>query len=178
HILLGSTELSSGEQAASCALLNYILDTQLGLLPPLQPPKRYLVEGHMRMSAATIQALELLQPSSGGERGSTAHTLLGEIDRTKTSAGGRLLAKRLTAPSTEIGIIEQRLDLVEFFNFSTRIRDQIYERLDNIGDAERAVNKLSLNCGGPHDLLDIARTLDEVSKIKAILKAHLDVSKD
>ncbi|KAJ2791740.1 MutS protein 1 [Coemansia linderi] len=178
HILLGSTELSSGEQAASCALLNYILDTQLGLLPPLQPPKRYLVEGHMRMSAATIQALELLQPSSGGERSSTAHTLLGEIDRTKTSAGGRLLAKRLTAPSTEIGIIEQRLDLVEFFNFSTRIRDQIYERLDNIGDAERAVNKLSLNCGGPHDLLDIARTLDEVSKIKAILKAHLDVSKD
>ncbi|KAJ2729504.1 MutS protein 1 [Coemansia sp. BCRC 34962] len=178
HILLGSTELSSGEQAASCALLNYILDTQLGLLPPLQPPKRYHVEGHMRMSAATIQALELLQPSSGGERDSTAHTLLGEIDRTKTSAGGRLLAKRLTAPSTEIGIIEQRLDLVEFFNFSTRIRDQIYGCLDNIGDVERAVNKLSLNCGGPHDLLDIARTLGEVSKIKAILKAHLDTGKD
>ncbi|KAJ2056547.1 MutS protein 1 [Coemansia sp. S155-1] len=178
HILLESTELSSGEQAASCALLNYILDTQLGLLPPLQPPKRYRVEGHMRMSAATIQALELLQPSNGGERGNSEHTLLGEIDRTKTSAGGRLLAKRLTAPSTEIGIIEQRLDLVEFFNFSTRVRDQIYERLDNIGDVERAVNKLSLNCGGPHDLLDIARTLGEVSKIKAILRAHLDTSKD
>ncbi|KAJ1650335.1 hypothetical protein GGF38_005856, partial [Coemansia sp. RSA 25] len=139
--------------------------TQLGLLPPLQPPKRYRVEGHMRMNAATIQALELLQPSGGGERGDTAHTLLSEIDRTKTSAGGRLLAKRLTAPSTELGIIEQRLDLVEFFNFSTRIRDRIYESLDNIGDVERAVNKLSLNCGGPHDLLDIARTLGEVSKI-------------
>ncbi|KAJ2860476.1 MutS protein 1 [Coemansia aciculifera] len=178
HILLESTELSSGEQAASCALLNYILDTQLGLLPPLQPPKRYRVEGHMRMSAATIQALELLQPSNGGERGNSAHTLLGEIDHTKTSAGGRLLAKRLTAPSTEIGIIEQRLDLVEFFNFNSRVRDQIYERLDNIGDVERAVNKLSLNCGGPHDLLDIARTLGEVSKIKSILKAHLDASKD
>ncbi|KAJ2445984.1 MutS protein 1, partial [Coemansia sp. RSA 2424] len=177
HILLESAELSSTEKAASCALLNYILDTQLGLLPPLQPPKRYRVEGHMRMNAATIQALELLQPSGGGERGDTAHTLLGEIDRTKTNAGGRLLAKRLTAPSTELGIIEQRLDLVEFFNFSTRIRDRIYESLDNIGDVERAVNKLSLNCGGPHDLLDIARTLGEVSKIKSILRAHLDATK-
>ncbi|KAJ2741518.1 MutS protein 1 [Coemansia sp. BCRC 34301] len=177
HILLESTELSSGEKAASCALLNYILDTQLGLLPPLQPPKRYRVEGHMRMNAATIQALELLQPSSGSERGDAAHTLLSEIDRTKTSAGGRLLAKRLTAPSTEVGIIEQRLDLVEFFNFSTRIRDQIYERLDNIGDVERAVNKLSLNCGGPHDLLDIARTLGEVSKVKSMLRTHLDAIK-
>ncbi|KAJ2818385.1 MutS protein 1, partial [Coemansia sp. 'formosensis'] len=72
----------------------------------------------------------------------------------------------------------QRLDLVEFFNYNTRVRDQIYERLDNIGDVERAVNKLSLNCGGPHDLLDIARTLGEVSKIKSILRAHLDSGKD
>ncbi|KAJ1953793.1 MutS protein 1, partial [Dipsacomyces acuminosporus] len=53
-------------------------------------------------------------------------------------------------------------------------RELIRERLDGIGDVERAVNKLSLNCGGPHDLLDIAHTLREVTKIKNILSSFLD----
>ncbi|KAI8319353.1 hypothetical protein GQ54DRAFT_299387 [Martensiomyces pterosporus] len=173
HLVLEAAELSNSEQAASRALLNYILDTQLGLLPPLQPPKRYKVEGHMRMSAATIQALELLRPLNDDQMGSSP-TLLSEIDYTRTSAGGRLLAKRLTAPSTSVDIIEQRLDLVEFFTTHKRARELIRERLDGIGDVERAVNKLSLNCGGPHDLLDISRTLREVTKIKAILASVLN----
>ncbi|KAJ1647027.1 MutS protein 1 [Coemansia asiatica] len=172
-LLLEASELSSSEQAAACALLNYILETQLGLLPPLQPPKRYKIEGHVRMSAATIQALELLRPMHA-DRSDAGLSLLSEIDLTKTSAGGRLLAKRLAAPSTDIDIVEQRLDLVEFFTLSSRVRDQIYEHMDNIGDIERAVNKLSLNCGGPHDLLDIARTLRQVGLIKTILREYLD----
>ncbi|KAJ2159080.1 MutS protein 1 [Coemansia sp. RSA 552] len=179
ELLLEASELSRGEQAACCGLLNYILDTQLGLLPPLQPPRRYEVEGHMRMSAATIQAFELLRPLSGDQRhrqgaaDSPGLTLIGEIDHTRTSAGGRLLARRLTAPSTSVDIIEQRLDLVEFFTGASRVRDLILDRLGSVGDVERAVNKLSLNCGGPHDLLEIARTLNEVSKIKRALQAHL-----
>ncbi|KAJ2634194.1 MutS protein 1 [Coemansia sp. RSA 1286] len=173
-LLLEATELSSNEQAAACALLNYILETQLGLLPPLQPPKRYKTEGHVRMSAATIQALELLRPLHA-DRSDAGLSLLGEIDMTKTSAGGRLLAKRLAAPSTDIDIIEQRLDLVEFFTLTSRVRDRIYEHMDNIGDIERAVNKLSLNCGGPHDLLDIARTLRQVGYIKDVLQEYLSM---
>ncbi|KAJ1948159.1 MutS protein 1, partial [Linderina macrospora] len=172
-LLLEAAELSSSEQTAARALLNYVLDTQLGLLPPLQPPKRYQVEGHMKMSAATIQALELIRPQLSSDRGSTEHTLLSEIDYTKTSSGARLLAKRLTAPSTSIDIIEQRMDLLEFFGMNSRARELVRERLEGISDIERAVNKLSLNCGGPHDLLDIARTLREVAKIKQILEDAL-----
>ncbi|KAJ1952837.1 MutS protein 1, partial [Linderina pennispora] len=172
-LLLEATELSSCEQTAARALLNYVLDTQLGLLPPLQPPKRYQVEGHMKMSAATIQALELIRPQLSGDRGSSEHTLLAEIDYTKTSSGARLLAKRLTAPSTSIDIIEQRMDLLEFFRVNSRARELVREHLEGISDIERAVNKLSLNCGGPHDLLDIARTLQEVTKIKQVLEAAL-----
>ncbi|KAI9500573.1 muts domain V-domain-containing protein, partial [Coemansia spiralis] len=174
RLLLEATELSDSEQAAAYALLNYILDTQFGLLPPLHPPKRYRVDGHTRMSAPTIQALELLKPLAG-DHAEAGRSLLSEIDHTRTSAGGRLLAKRLVAPSTDLDIIERRLDLVEFFGANPRTRDRIYEHLNSIGDVERAVNKLSLNCGGPHDLLDIARTLKEIAKIKALLKAHLVV---
>ncbi|KAJ1946964.1 MutS protein 1 [Kickxella alabastrina] len=175
--LLAAAELATGELAAARALLNYVQATQLGLLPPLQPPRQYRPEGHVRMSAATIQALELLRPlHAGSAPGSSpaAASLLGELDSTRTSAGGRLLAKRLAAPSTDAAIVEARLDLVELFAVSQRIRARVAAHLDGIGDIERAVNKLSLNCGGPHDLLEIARTLREVARIKALLRAHLD----
>ncbi|KAJ1892911.1 MutS protein 1, partial [Coemansia sp. IMI 209127] len=175
RLLFEATELSRGEHAAASALLNYILDTQLGLLPPLQPPKRYSVASHVRMSAPTIQALELLRPLMG-DNADAGRSLRSEIDHTRTSAGGRLLAQRLLAPSADLDIIEQRLDFVEFFGANPRVRDHIYEHLADIGDVERAVNKLSLNCGGPHDLLDIARTLKVVSKIKAILFDYLERS--
>ncbi|KAJ2723378.1 MutS protein 1, partial [Coemansia sp. Benny D115] len=160
HLLLEASDLTEGEKAAACALLNYILVTQLGLLPPLQPPTRFKTEGHMRMSAATIQALEVLRPLRP-EQGNSDLSLLGEIDNTRTNAGARLLAKRLASPSTDLETIEKRLDLVEFFSLSARTRDAVYEHMDKIGDIERALNKLSLNCGGPHDLLEIARTLRE-----------------
>ncbi|KAJ2661305.1 MutS protein 1 [Coemansia sp. RSA 1200] len=173
RLLFEAVELSRGEHAAASALINYILDTQLGLLPPLQPPKRYKAESHVRMSAPTIQALELLRPFMG-DHVEAGRSLLSEIDHTRTSAGGRLLTKRLVAPSADLDIIERRLDLVEFFGANPREREHIHEQLSSIGDVERAVNKLSLNCGGTHDLLDIARTLQVVSKIKAILGDYLE----
>jgi len=37
------------------------------------------------------------------------------IDKTLTSAGGRLLASRLSAPVTSVEEINSRLDAVEFF---------------------------------------------------------------
>ncbi|KAJ2198389.1 MutS protein 1, partial [Coemansia sp. RSA 521] len=117
-------------------------------------------------------ALELLRPIVG-DRADSGPALLGEIDHTRTSAGARLLATRLTAPSTSRDIIEQRLDLVEFFCATPRVRGRVYDQLENIGDVERAVNKLSLNCGGPHDLLAIARTLREVARIKRTLREYL-----
>ncbi|KAJ2301598.1 MutS protein 1 [Coemansia sp. RSA 2706] len=175
HLVLAASELSAGEQRAARALLGYVQGTQLGLLPPLQPPRRYAQAGHMRMGAATIQALELVRPITGGDARS-APTLLTELDSTRTSAGARLLAERLTAPSTSLDIIEQRLDLVEFFCTQPRVRSRIHEQLESVGDVERAVNKLSLNCGGPHDLLAIAGALRQVAKIKRTLRDHLKSS--
>ncbi|KAJ1734846.1 MutS protein 1, partial [Coemansia biformis] len=176
HLLLAAAELARGERAAACALLNYVAGTQLGLLPPLQPPRRYEAESHVRMSAATMGALELVRPAGGGDGAAAATTLLGEINLTQTSAGSRLLATRLMAPSTSADIIEQRLDLVEFFCATPRVRDTIRAHLGNVGDIERAVNKLSLNCGGPHDLLEIARSLEEVSRIKHALGYTMDAT--
>ncbi|KAJ2714360.1 MutS protein 1, partial [Coemansia spiralis] len=173
--LLAAAELAHGERAAACALLNYVAATQLGLLPPLQPPRRYSAESHMRMSAATMDALELVRPV-GGNSASSAMTLLGEINLTCTSAGSRLLATRLTAPSTSADIIEQRLDLVEFFSASPRVRELIRAHLANVGDIERAVSKLSLNCGGPHDLLEISRSLREVAHIKHALEEQMEAA--
>ncbi|KAJ2809513.1 MutS protein 1 [Coemansia guatemalensis] len=166
--LVAAAELRSGERLACEAVVGYVRATQ-GLLAPLQAPQQYTATGHMRMGAATIQALELVRPlgRSGSEAGPT---LLGEIDRTRTSAGARLLAQRLLAPSACAEEIERRLDLVDFFADS-RARTRTAALLDGVGDVERAVAKLSLNCGGPHDLLLIAQSLRAVAQIRATLRS-------
>ncbi|KAJ2691193.1 MutS protein 1 [Coemansia sp. RSA 1285] len=181
ELSLAWLDLATGD-FMTCPSSRFVLATDIARIRPKEilvdssstvPPKRYKAESHVRMSAPTIQALELLRPLMG-DHAEAGRSLLSEIDHTRTSAGGRLLTNRLVAPSADLDIIERRLDLVEFFGANPREREHIHEQLSSIGDVERAVNKLSLNCGGPHDLLDIARTLQVVSKIKAILGNYLE----
>ncbi|KAJ1910377.1 MutS protein 1, partial [Mycoemilia scoparia] len=199
-MLLDSTEQTSLESTASRSLLNYILKTQVGLLPPLQPPQRYQVEDTVKMMNSTIQNLELIRPifnsnnsmtfsnaqlstplssslpppsipssplsSLLATQSSKQNTLIGQLNRTKTTAGSRLLTERLLSPSTSIEIINNRLDLVEFFIQTPIISDIVRDNLGDVKDAQRSVHRLSLNCGIPNDMLSIASTLKSVSKIK------------
>ncbi|KAJ1672927.1 MutS protein 1, partial [Spiromyces aspiralis] len=187
QMLIDAAELTKLEYNACRALLNYILKTQIGLLPPVQPPVRYDVDSTVKMSNSTIQNLELVRPifssrldytivsgssssfepggGSSGQRRS-ANTVLAQINRTRTHAGSRLLVEQLLSPSTSADIINSRLDLVEFFVAHPFTKGMVHQTLVLIRDAQRAVHKLSLNCGGPADMLSIASTLVGVAKIK------------
>ena len=58
----------------------------------------------------TVRNLELVEPLFAGE--SKESTLLHVLDRTRTGMGGRLLRRRLLAPSIDVAEIEARLDAV------------------------------------------------------------------
>ncbi len=70
-----------------------------GRLPLLRPPVRERAGGAMQIDAATRRNLELTQALSGGRDGS----LLAAIDRTVTAPGARLLERRISAPSRDLG---------------------------------------------------------------------------
>ena len=152
--------------AACGALLDYVQLTQKAALPRLDPPKRQLAHEHMQIDAATGRNLELMLTLSGEKRGS----LFSIIDETVTSAGARLLASYLMAPSTDATRINARLDNVELFAKAEHLRAGIRAQLATAPDIERALSRLALGRGGPRDLLSIMAGLKSAHASRVLLE--------
>lgn len=156
---------SRAEIAAAGTLVDYVERTQVGKLPYLAPPRQVASGGVMDIDPATRRSLELTRTLSGEKRGS----LLSCIDRTVTGAGARLLHARLSAPLTDRAQIEARLDEVEAFYETPRLREDIRAALRDTPDMERAVARLTVGRGGPRDLCVIRDGLRQAENIRALL---------
>ena len=148
-------DFSRAELGAAGALLDYIEATQMGKMPPLQPPRRTPRGENMLIDAATRSNLELTRTLAGARGGS----LLSIIDLTITGAGSRLLARRLSAPLTDPEPINTRLDAVDFMAGEDALRQDLRAILKSCPDPARAFSRLVLGRGGPRDLLALAGAL-------------------
>ena len=136
------------EIAALGALVDYLELTQRGKLPLLRPPQREVTGGTVQIDAATRRNLELTQALSGGREGS----LLAAVDRTVTAGGARLLERRISAPSRDLGLIAARLACVRHLLERSGLREALREALRMVPDMDRALSRLALDRGGPRDL--------------------------
>jgi DNA mismatch repair protein MutS len=93
------------------------------------------------------------------------------LDRTRTGMGGRLLRRRLLAPSLDTAEIEERLDAVEELHRDAILRSELAKELASILDLERLLAKLTLSSAGPRDLAALARSLAVVPALKKRLVA-------
>ena len=85
------TNLSPNEKIAGSVLMRYLVSV---LLLPIKMlfPKQIKTSSIMKLDSATIASLELIENTrEGGKK----QSLLGVIDQTMTSAGQRLLTRRL-----------------------------------------------------------------------------------
>jgi DNA mismatch repair protein MutS len=139
------------ELAAAAAALAYVEKTQVRERPSLSPPLAESAADTMLIDAATRANLELTRTLSGARPGS----LVAAIDRTVTAAGGRLLARRLSGPSTEVEVIGRRLDAVAWLLADSGRRSAIRDALAAAPDLARAFSRLSLDRAGPRDLAAI-----------------------
>ncbi|HMS95686.1 MAG TPA: DNA mismatch repair protein MutS, partial [Tabrizicola sp.] len=153
------------EVSAMGALLDYLHLTQRGRLPFLRPPVREALGGTMQIDAATRRNLELTQALSGGRDGS----LLSAIDRTVTSGGARLLDRRLSAPSLDLGVIQRRQEALRYLVETTALRDRLREALRRVPDIGRALSRLALDRDGPRDMTAIRAGLEQASQIARLL---------
>lgn len=156
---------SRSETTAAGILLDYVENTQKGRIPRVEKPVKIYVHKVMEIDGATRRNLELLE-SMIGDKGAS---LLSVIDRTVTGAGARLLANRIANPLLDIEEINKRLDIIEFFNDNSNIRQDLRALLKSCPDVERAVSRLTLGRGGPRDLANIKMTLAAIPKIKNLL---------
>ncbi|MBT8410051.1 MAG: DNA mismatch repair protein MutS, partial [Alphaproteobacteria bacterium] len=165
----GFGRFARAELAAAGALVDYVDLTQKGSLPRIAPP-RHLEDGAvLEIDPQTRRNLELVQGMSGGRAGS----LLDVIDRTRTGAGGRLVAALLAAPLTDAREINRRLDAVDWFagegGAGAGPRPVVETALSGLPDLERALARLSLGRGGPRDLAAIGDGLTRAAALRAEL---------
>jgi DNA mismatch repair protein MutS len=153
---------------AAAALLHYLRETQRAALDHLERPAFYNRADALVLDATTVRNLELCDPLFAGE--SKESTLLHVLDRTRTGMGGRLLRRRMLAPSIDSAEINQRLDAVAELYSTPILRSAIAADLSTILDLERLLSKLALSTAGPRDLAALAKSLAIVPSLKKRLE--------
>ena len=150
------------EVSAMGALIEYLDITQKGQLPRLQRPVRESTQRVMQIDAATRRNLEITQSIQGGGR---AGSLLATVDRTVTAGGGRLLERRISSPSMDVGLINKRLDCIQHMLDHPTNADTLREALRQVPDLDRALSRIALDRAGPRDLVSIRSGLTQASDI-------------
>ena len=156
---------SRAEVAALGALVDYLDLTQRGKLPLLQVPVQEHPGGVMQIDAATRRNLEISVSMGGGREGS----LLAAVDRTCTSAGGRLLERRLASPSCDLGVIRARQAGVGFLVGDGSLRGVLRDGLRAVPDMDRALSRLALERGGPRDLAALRNGLEMAARLAGVM---------
>jgi len=149
--LAGFGSFGRAELAAMGALVDYLDLTQHGNLPLLIPPQQENPAGLVQIDSSTRRNLEITSALSGGRDGS----LIAAVDRTLTSAGGRLLERRLSAPSRDLPLVTRRLAVVRHLVEHDRLRADLRDDLRRVPDIDRALSRLALDRGGPRDFTAI-----------------------
>lgn len=159
--------------AAAGAVLHYLRETQKTALDHVSTPSYFERTDYMVLDAATVRNLELLEPLFAGE--SREATLIHVLDDTSTGMGGRLLRRRLLAPSCNREEIEARLDAVAELASKIMLRNELRKRLGSVQDLERLLAKTTLGSATPRDVLALGRSLAQLPKI-AEMTAQLDAA--
>ena len=151
------------------SIAEYLDATQKGKLPILRPPVIELKENSMLIDSATRRNLELTRSINTGSR---QGSLLGTIDRTVTAAGGRLLERRISAPSMDMDVINERHNALKFLRDNFDLSEPVMALLKSIPDLERALSRVSLERAGPRDLANISKGLIQGKEIASLFKNH------
>ncbi len=151
---------------AAGAVLSYLEETQQGLLPQITGLSTYATDQFMAIDASTWRNLEITETLRREKQGS----LLGVLDQTLTSMGGRLLLKRLAHPLLDISALEERLDQVQGFYADSLLRAKTRELLKPVPDLERMANRVLAERASPRDLEGIRTTLELVPDLRAQLE--------
>jgi DNA mismatch repair protein MutS len=148
---------------AAGGLLHYLAETQRARLGQLAALRTYATDQFMTLDAATRRNLELTETL---RRGAVQGSLLGVLDTTVTSMGGRLLRRWLNQPLLDLDDLNERLDAVEVFYNDMPARTRLRALLKGVADLERLVSRVVQGIARPRDLLAIRRSLETLPQIQ------------
>jgi len=158
-------------QKAAAALLGYLKHTQKDKVDHIRELSNFSSSEYLELDRSTIVNLELFSTiREGNKKGSLIHLL----DKTKTSMGGRMLRQWLLKPLINKEHIEGRLDSVSEFLTKRTKRYEMEEVLLRVVDIERLISRLSVGIGNARDLVNLKFSLEEVKKVKNLLRDNFE----
>ena len=163
----GAQDLTHGLAAAG-ALLQYLQETQKTALPHIRKLNVLRHENFMVIDAATQRNLELYRTIAEHSRNGS---LLGLLDKTVTSMGGRMLQKWMRYPLLAIDAINARLEAVAEFKQDNLLRGDLRECLRGIADLERLITRLTLAVANARDLTALKVSLWRLPELRQLLQA-------
>ncbi len=149
---------------SSCgAILHYLGETKHDRLQHITAVSRVEEDQYVWLDRFTVRNLELF-----GSSHDNGKCLIDIIDATVTPMGSRLLKRWLALPLKQLELINERLDVVEFFGTHTTIQNELRSKFEEIGDLERLISKVAAGKINPRELVQLKRSLNLIESIKEI----------
>lgn len=162
----GIEEFQDGIIAAG-AILYYLEETEHKEIQHISSISRIAEEKYVWLDKFTIRNLELVFPQHEG-----GIPLIQILDQTITPMGSRMMKKWMVLPLKEKSLIEERLNVVDFFYQNPALIEEIAEPLKHIGDLERLISKVVVGRANPREINQIKRALKSTWPIKSLLKSQ------
>jgi DNA mismatch repair protein MutS len=139
------------------ALSYYVSSTQtIEKISHLRPFRMINNEENMKVTFSTLSGLEIFPRSRENEMNS----ILGFMNKTKTSMGARYLRQYFQTPSSDLKVINKRLDLIESLISKTEFLIELRHKLNDVRDMDRIMAKVSTQKVTAGDLLNMAGALE------------------
>jgi len=147
---------------ASCgAILHYLGETKHDKLQHITNVSRVEEDNFVWLDRFTVRNLELF-----GSSHDNGKCLIDIIDDTVTPMGSRLLKRWLALPLKQLDLINERLEVVNYFTTNSDLKSQLRTQFDEIGDLERLISKVAAGKINPRELVQLKRSLTLIESIK------------
>jgi len=153
--------------SACGGIISYMEKTQGGRLDTLMRTRYYSTDDFLLLDENALRNLEIVEGSASRSK---EDSLLGSVDSTLTSMGGRTLRQWILKPLLSRKKISERQSAVEFFIEDGLLRRNAREHLKNVSDVERILTRLSSFSAGPRELIALKNSLESLSLIASELQ--------
>lgn len=143
------------------ALLVYLEQTHHSGLKNICSISRIDESRFVWMDRFTFRNLEIFNSASGGE----GVPLISVIDKCSSPMGARLLRNWLAMPVMDIGELEDRYSVVQYFADHQDDLVQVQQRLGDTGDLERIISRAAAGKIAPREVMQLKRGLEQTAPI-------------
>jgi DNA mismatch repair protein MutS len=151
------------------ALSYYVSSTQsLEKMSHLRPFKLLNNEESMKVTYATLTGLEIFPRT----RDSGSNSIIGFMDRTKSSMGARYLRQYFQTPLCDHASLNKRLDLVAGLIAKPDFIKKLRETLSDVRDMDRIMAKVSVKKALAGDILNLSGAFERFMSIESDMETE------